>query len=64
VLRPLAARVQVAHPGQLRSIFHSKNKNHRNDAERLAKLLYLGETPTVHMHVLGWHDRIEGRSAV
>src|ERR671916_300684 len=47
VLRPLAARVLVAHPGQLRLIFRSKNKNDRNDAERLAKLLYLGETPAV-----------------
>ena len=49
VLRPLAARVLVAHPGHLRLIFRSKNKNDRNDAERLAKLLYLGETPTVHV---------------
>ena len=40
LLRPLAARVLVAHPGQLRLIFRSKNKNDRNDAERLAKLLY------------------------
>ena len=47
LLRPLAARVVVAHPGQLRLIFRSKAKNDRNDAERLAKLLYLGETPTV-----------------
>ena len=37
LLRPLAARVLVAHPGQLRLIFRSKNKNDRNDAERLAK---------------------------
>ena len=49
LLRPLAARVLVAHPGHLRLIFRSKNKNDRNDAERLAKLLYLGETPTVHV---------------
>ena len=49
LLQPLAARVLVAHPGQLRLIFRSKNKNDRNDAERLAKLLYLGETPTVHV---------------
>ena len=49
LLRPLAARVLVAHPGQLRLIFRSKNKNDRNDAKRLAKLLYLGETPTVHV---------------
>jgi transposase len=47
--RPLAARVLVAHAGHLRLIFRSKNKNDRNDAERLAKLLYLGETPTVHV---------------
>src|SRR5919197_2945651 len=46
-LRPLAARVLVAHPGHLRLIFRSKAENDRNDAERLAKLLYLGETPTV-----------------
>jgi hypothetical protein len=43
LLRPLA----VAHPGRLRLIFRSKNKNDRNGAERLAKLLYLGETPAV-----------------
>ena len=49
ILRPLAARVLVAHPGHLRLIFRSKNKNDRNDAERLAKLLYLGETPAVHV---------------
>ena len=48
LFRPLAARVLVAHPGQLRLIFRARNKNDRNDAERLAKLLYLGETPTVH----------------
>ena len=49
LLRPLAVRVLVAHPGQLRLIFRSKHKNDRNDAERLAKLLYLGETPAVHV---------------
>lgn len=42
LLRPLASRVLVAHPGQLRLIFRSKNKNDRNDAARLTKLLYLG----------------------
>src|SRR4051812_40194878 len=49
LLRPLATRVLVAHPGQLRLIFRSKHKNDRNDAERLAKLLYLGEAPAVHV---------------
>jgi hypothetical protein len=29
----------VAHPGRLRLIFRSKDKNGRKDAERLAKLL-------------------------
>jgi hypothetical protein len=42
LLRPVAARVLVAHPGQLRSISRSKTKSDRNDAERLAKLLCLG----------------------
>src|SRR6187200_410681 len=64
LLRPLAARVLVAHPGQLRLIFRSKNKNDRNDAERLAKLLYLGETPTVHVpaqEVRTWRELINCR---
>jgi transposase len=67
VLAPLAARVLVAHPGQLRLIFRSKNKNDRNDAERLAKLLYLGETPTVHvpsLEVRTWRELINCRSQV
>ena len=67
LLRPLAARVLVAHPGQLRLIFRSKNKNDRNDAERLAKLLYLGETPTVHvpsLQVRTWRELINCRSQV
>ena len=67
LLRPLAARVLVAHPGQLRLIFRSKNKNDRNDAERMAKLLYLGETPTVHvpsLEVRTWRELINCRSQV
>ncbi len=67
LLRPLAARVLVAHPGQLRLIFRSKNKNDRNDAERLAKLLYLGETPTVHvpsLEVRTWRELINCRNRV
>src|SRR5947199_10489010 len=65
LLRPLATRVLVAHPGQLRLIFRSKNKNDRNDAERLAKLLYLGETPTVHVppaDVRAWRELITCRA--
>jgi transposase len=67
LLRPLAARVLVAHPGHLRLIFRSRNKNDRNDAERLAKLLYLGETPTVHVpsqQVRTWRELINCRSQV
>src|SRR5438874_10105824 len=67
LLRPLAARVLVAHPGQLRLIFRSKNKNDRNDAERLAKLLYLGEAPAVHvpsLEVRTWRELINCRSQV
>src|SRR5262245_21132097 len=67
LLRPLAARVVVAHPGQLRLIFRSRNKNDRNDAERLAKLLYLGEAPAVHVpapDVRAWRELITCRSQV
>src|SRR6266404_2410919 len=67
LLRPLAARVLVAHPGHLRLIFRSKNKNDRKDAERLAKLLYLGEVPTVHvpsLEVRTWRELINCRSQV
>ena len=67
LLRPLATRVVVAHPGQLRLIFRSRNKNDRNDAERLAKLLYLGEAPAVHvpsLDVRTWRELINCRSQV
>jgi hypothetical protein len=52
LLPPLAVRVLVAHPGCLRPIPHAKDKNDRWDAERLAKLLYQGEAPTVHVPAL------------
>src|SRR5262249_43678161 len=67
LLQPLAARVLVAHPGQLRLIFRSRDKNDRKDAERLAKLLYLGETPTVHvpsLDVRTWRELINCRTQV
>src|SRR6516162_9484612 len=67
LLHPLAARVLVAHPGRLRLIFRSKDKNDRNDAERLAKLLYLGETPAVHVpspEVRAWRELINYRGQV
>lgn len=63
-LRPLAARVVVAHPGHLRLIFRSKRKNDRIDARRLSKLLYLDEVPSVYVPSIGvrdWRQMIEGR---
>ena len=60
----MAARVIVAHPGQLRLIFRSKRKHDRVDAEKLAKLLYLGEVPPVwvpSLKVRSWRTMIEHR---
>jgi transposase len=67
LLSPLAARVLVARPGQLRLIFRSKGKNDRNDAERLAKLLRPGEAPAVHapaLEVRAWREPISCRGRV
>ena len=67
LLQPLATRVLVAHPGRLHLIFRSKNKNDRNDAERLAKLLYLGETPTLYvpaLEVRTWRELVNCRSQI
>jgi len=44
-----AKSVQVAHPGQCRLIFKSKKKTDRIDAEKLAKLLFLNEVPSIHV---------------
>ena len=67
LLSPVSERVLVAHPGRLRLIFRSSDKNDRKDAERLAKLLYLGEAPTVHVpsqDVRTWREFINCRSQV
>ena len=64
LLRPHCHRVVVAHPGQLRLIFRSKQKNDRADAEKLAKLLFLDEVPTAYMpakSVRNWRKLIETR---
>ncbi len=66
-LSPIAARVTVAHPGRLRLIFRSKDTNDCKDAEGLAKLLYLGEAPAVHVpsaDVRTWHELITCRGRV
>jgi transposase len=65
-LTSVAARVTVAHPGRLRLIFKSRRKNDRIDAARLAKLLYLGEVPSVHvpnLDVRAWRGLIEHRQS-
>jgi transposase len=64
---PIAARATVVHPGRLRLIFRSKDKNDRKNAERLAKLLYLGEAPALHVpsaDVRTWRELITCRSRV
>jgi transposase len=67
LLSPIAARVVVAYPGRLRLIYRSKDKNDRKDAERLAKLLYVGEAPAVHVptsEVQTWRELITCRGQV
>ena len=63
-LSALAEHVAVAHPGKLRLIFRAKRKNDRVDAEKQAKLLYLGQVPLVHVpsaDVRAWRGLIELR---
>lgn len=44
-LRNQGVHVHLAHPGALKMIFKAKNKTDKNDAERISKLLWLGELP-------------------
>lgn len=63
-LRPRAARVVVAHPGQVRLIFRAKRKSDRVDARKLARLLYLEAVPPVYvpsLAVRSWRRLIETR---
>lgn len=65
LLRGIAQRVVVAHPGHLRLIFRSKRKNDRVDADKLAKLLYLDEVPPVHVpgpEGRAWRALVQARS--
>ena len=64
LLSPVADHVAVAHPGLLKLIYRSKQKNDRRDAQRLAKLLYIGEVPVVHVpsaEVRAWRELITFR---
>ena len=61
----IAAKVVVAHPGQLRLIYRSKQKNDRADAEKLAMLLQLDMVPTVYVppaDVREWRGMVEHRA--
>ena len=63
-LQKIAHRVVVAHPGHLRLIFRSKRKSDRVDAEKLAKLLFIGEVPEAYVPSIGvrnWRRLIEYR---
>jgi len=48
-ISPVAQHIAVAHPGLLRLIYRSKQKNDRADALKLAKLMYIDEVPSVHV---------------
>lgn len=66
-LLPVAKHVAVAHPGLLRLIYRSKKKNDRADALKLAKLLFIGEVPTVHVpsaDVRAWRELITFRRRI
>lgn len=63
-LSPVAKHVAVAHPGLLRLIYRSKQKNDRADALKLAKLLYIDEVPSVHVpsaDIRAWRELITFR---
>lgn len=63
-LTGVGVQVQVAHPAHLRSIWQSKKKNDRIDAQKLATMLYLDRVPRVHvpsMAVREWRVLIEHR---
>ena len=66
-LLPVTRRTVVAHPGLLRLIYRSRKKNDRADAEKLAKLLYIGEVPAVYVpspHVRAWRELITFRRRI
>jgi transposase len=65
-IRPLAQRIEVAHPGQVRLIFRAKKKNDRIDAAKLATLLFLGQVPKAYIpdaQVRAWRGLVEFRRA-
>lgn len=64
LLSTVAERVVVAHPGLLKIIFRSKQKNDRRDAEKLAQLLFIDQVPAVHVpsaDIRAWRELITFR---
>jgi transposase len=65
-IAPLAGRIEVAHPGQVRLIFRAKKKNDRIDARKLATLLFLNQVPKAYIpdaQVRAWRGLVEFRHA-
>ena len=63
-LLPVTRNISVAHPGLLSLIYRSKSKNDRADALKLAKLVYIGEVPSVHVpdkQTRAWRELITFR---
>ena len=54
----------MAHPGHLRLIYRSKNKNDKVDSQKIAKVMYLDQVPQIHVpseDVRSWRGLIEWR---
>ena len=67
LLSSVAKHVAVAHPGLLRLIYKSRKKNDRADAQKLAKLLYIDEVPSVHVpssDTRAWRELITFRRKI
>ena len=65
VLRQVATRVRVGHPGKLRMIFRCRRKSDRIDSDKLSKLDFLDEVPEVYVpkpDVRAWRGMINYRS--
>lgn len=63
-LLSVTRKISVAHPGLLRLIYRSKAKNDRADALKLAKLMYIGQVPGVHVpdrRTRAWRELITFR---
>ena len=65
VMRTVAARVRVGHPGKIRMIFKCRRKSDRIDSDKLSKLDFLDEVPEVYVpkpDTRAWRGMINYRS--